>query len=217
MGSSHHELGALEPWIHHYGVAAVGVILILESLGIPLPGESLLVIASVLAGRGDLSFPGLLVSAWAGSVIGDNIGYLIGRMLGHRLVYRYGAKVGLTAERLRRVEAVFARYGPVTVAFARFFNVLRQLNGVVAGTVQMEWRRFIAFNALGAALWVLVWTMAGFYLSRHGARIDALLHKLGFLGVAIAAVALLLILAYHFGWRMFTRRRADMAAKSTDP
>src|SRR5271163_1029248 len=100
-------LGALEPWIHHYGVAAVGVILILESLGIPLPGESLLVIASVLAGRGDLSFPGLLVSAWAGSVIGDNIGYLIGRMLGHRLVYRYGAKVGLTAERLRRVEGVF--------------------------------------------------------------------------------------------------------------
>jgi membrane protein DedA with SNARE-associated domain len=217
MAGFHHELGALEPWIHHYGVAAVGAILILESLGLPLPGESLLVIAAILAGRGDLSFPGLLISAWAGSVIGDNIGYLIGRMLGHRLVYRYGAKIGLTAERLRRVEGVFARYGPVTVAFARFFNVLRQLNGVVAGTVHMEWRRFIAFNALGGALWVLAWTMGGFYLSRHGARIDEALHKLGFLGAAFAAVALGLILAYLFGRRVVARRRADMAGKAVDP
>jgi membrane protein DedA with SNARE-associated domain len=212
-----HELGTLEPWIHHYGVAAVCVILVLESLGLPLPGESLLIVAAILAGRGDISFPGLVVSAWAGSVIGDNIGYLIGRMLGHRLVYRYGAKIGLTAERLRRVEAVFARYGPVTVAFARFFSVLRQLNGVVAGTVQMDWRRFIAFNALGAALWVLAWTMAGFYLSRHGARIDELLHKLGYLGGAFAAVALILILAYLFGRRLFTRWRGDSTGKPKVP
>jgi membrane protein DedA with SNARE-associated domain len=212
-----HELGTLEPWIHHYGVAAVCVILVLESLGLPLPGESLLIVAAILAGRGDISFPGLVVSAWAGSVIGDNIGYLIGRMLGHHLVYRYGAKIGLTAERLRRVEAVFARYGPVTVAFARFFSVLRQLNGVVAGTVQMDWRRFIAFNALGAALWVLAWTMAGFYLSRHGARIDELLHKLGYLGGAFAAVALILILAYLFGRRLFTRWRGDSTGKPKVP
>ena len=71
-----HELGALEPWLHHYGVAAIFVILVLESLGLPLPGESLLILTAVLAGRGDISVPGLLVSAWAGAVIGDNIGYL---------------------------------------------------------------------------------------------------------------------------------------------
>jgi membrane protein DedA with SNARE-associated domain len=213
MVDFHHELGTLEPWIQHYGVAAVFVILTLESLGIPLPGESLLVIAAILAERGDISFPGLLVAAWAGSVIGDNIGYLIGRMLGRRLILRYGAKIGLTTERLRRVEAVFARYGPVTVAFARFFNVLRQLNGVVAGIVQMEWRRFMAFNALGGALWVLAWTMAGFYLGRHGARIDVLLHKLGYLGAGFAAIALLLILTYFCGRRVFARLRGDHAGK----
>jgi membrane protein DedA with SNARE-associated domain len=216
MADFHHELGALEPWIHHYGVAAVGVILVFESLGLPLPGESLLVIAAILAGRGDISFPGLLVSAWAGSVMGDNIGYLIGRILGYRLVYRYGTKIGLTAERLRRVEAVFARYGPVTVAFARFFAVLRQLNGVVAGTVHMDWRRFMAFNALGGALWVLAWTMAGFYLSRHGERIDLLLHKLGYLGAAFAAVGLMLILAYLFGRRLFTGHAGDSPGKPKD-
>jgi membrane protein DedA with SNARE-associated domain len=211
-----HELGTLEPWIHHYGVAAVFVILTLESLGIPLPGESLLVIAAILAQRGDISFPGLLIAAWAGSVIGDNIGYLVGRMLGRRLILRYGAKIGLTAERLHRVEAAFARYGPVTVAFARFFAVLRQLNGVVAGTVQMDWRRFMAFNALGGALWVLAWTMAGFYLSRHGARIDVLLHKLGYLGAGFAAIALLLVLTWFFGRRVFARLRGDRTGKPED-
>lgn len=211
-----HELGALEPWLHHYGVAAVFVILVFELLGIPLPGELLLIVAAVLAGHGDISYPGLLVAAWAGSVIGDNIGYLIGRMLGHRLVWRYGAKIGLTAERLRWVEAVFARYGPVTVAFARFFNVLRQLNGVVAGTVKMDWRRFLAFNALGGALWVLAWTVAGFYLSRHEARVAVLLHGLGFLGAAFAAIALIAILAYVFGRCVLRRLRGDMAGKTKD-
>jgi membrane protein DedA with SNARE-associated domain len=209
-----HELGTLEPWIHHYGVAAVGVILTLESLGIPLPGESLLIVAAVLAGRGDISFPGLLVSAWAGAVIGDNIGYLIGRMLGHRVIWRYGGKIGLTAERLRKVEAAFAHYGPVTVAFARFFNVLRQLNGVVAGTVQMDWRRFLAFNALGGALWVLAWSMAGFYLGRHGAHIAEVVHKLGYLGAMFAAIALTLILTLVFGRRILARLRGDRAGKT---
>lgn len=202
-----HVLGTLEPWIHHYGVAAVFVILVFESLGVPLPGESLLIVAAILAGRGDLSFPGLLVSAWAGAVIGDNVGYLIGRMLGHSVIWRYGGMIGLTPERLRKVEAVFAHYGPVTVVFARFVNVLRQLNGVVAGTVRMDWRRFLAFNALGGTLWVLAWTMAGFYLGRHGARIAELVHRLGFLASAFAAIALIVILVYVFGHRVFTRSR----------
>ncbi len=209
-----HDLGTLVPWIHHYGVAAVFVILVFESLGIPLPGESLLIVAAILAGRGDISFPGLLISACAGAVLGDNIGYLIGRLLGHRLVWRYGAKIGLTAKRLRKVEAAFVRYGPMTVAFARFFNVLRQLNGIVAGTVKMEWRRFLAFNALGAALWVLVWTMAGFYLGRHGTHIAVVLHKLGFLGAIFAAIALMVILALVFGRRIFAKLRGDMAGKT---
>ena len=82
MAEFGHELAALAPWIHHYGVTAVFVILTLESLGVPLPGESLLVVASMLARRGEISLPGLILSAWAGAVLGDNIGYLGGRVLG---------------------------------------------------------------------------------------------------------------------------------------
>jgi len=198
-------LGALEPWVHQYGVVAVFVILTFESFGAPLPGESLLIAASILAGRGDVSFMSLFFAAWAGAVMGDNIGYLIGRRLGHRLLQHLGGKFGLTAERLARVEAVFARYGPATVGFARFFNVLRQLNGVVAGSLEMPWRRFLLFNALGGALWVLAWTTIGYYLGLHGADIAALLHKLGYVGIVVALIAAIAVLSYVYGKQVRSR------------
>jgi len=214
MAEVGHMLGTLEPWVHQYGVAAVFVILTFESLGMPLPGELLLVVAGVLASRGEISFAFLYISAWAGAVIGDNIGYMIGRMLGHNLLSRYGEKIGLNAARFRKVEAIFAQYGPVTVGFARFLNVLRQLNGVVAGTLEMDWRRFLLFNALGGALWVLVWTMAGYYLGLHEADIVELVHKLGLLGTIVALIALFVILTYACGHRIVVRLRGDKADKT---
>jgi membrane protein DedA with SNARE-associated domain len=184
-----HLLGTLEPWVHEYGVSAVFVILTFESLGAPLPGESVLVVASLLAGRGEIAFIPLLLAAWAGAVMGDNIGYLIGRKLGRRLLLRYGGRFGLTEQRLAKVEDVFARYGPAAVGFARFFNVLRQLNGVVAGSLDMPWRRFLLFNALGGAVWVLAWTLIGYYAGAHGADMAALLHRLGYAGIVVALAA----------------------------
>jgi membrane protein DedA with SNARE-associated domain len=193
-----HLLGNLEPLVHEYGAAAVMVILTFESLGLPLPGESLLIFASVLAGRGELSLPPLMLSAWAGAVLGDNIGYLIGRRLGRTIVLRYGEKIGISADRLNWVEAFFVRYGPFTVAFARFVNVLRQLNGVVAGMLKMEWRRFLTFNALGGALWVTVWTLAGFYLGAHVSNIGAVAHDLEDAGAILGLGVLIAALVYVF-------------------
>lgn len=194
MTELHYILGTMAPWLHAYGSAAVFVILLFESLGLPLPGESLLVVAAILAGRGDLSFPVLLLSAWGGAVAGDNIGYLIGRTLGHTLLRRYGRKVGIKPERLQKVEAAFARYGAVTVGAARFFSILRQLNGVVAGSLEMHWLKFLFFNALGGAIWVAAWTTAGYYLGKSDAKIEALVHRFGFYGAVVAfAVAGLVI------------------------
>jgi membrane protein DedA with SNARE-associated domain len=193
-----HLLGNLEPFVHEYGAAAVMVILTLESLGLPLPGESLLILASVLAGRGELSLPLLMLAAWAGAVMGDNIGYLIGRRLGRILIIRYGAKIGITADRLTQVEAVFGRYGSVTVAFARFVNVLRQLNGVVAGMLKMDWRRFLLFNALGGALWVSAWTLTGFYLGAHVSDIKAVAHDLERAGAILGLGVLIAALVFGF-------------------
>ena len=87
-------------------------------------------------------------------MLGDNVGYIIGRTLGRATISRYGAKIGLTDERMRAVEKIFVRYGAATVMFARFFNILRQLNSIVAGILGMSWWRFLLFNAIGAALWV---------------------------------------------------------------
>ncbi len=207
-------LGTLEPWVHEYGAAAIFLILTLESFGAPLPGESLLIVAAILAGRGELSFPALLCSAWAGAVTGDNIGYLIGRRLGHRLLWRFGGMVGLKSDRLRKVEAIFARYGPLTVGFARFFSVLRQLNGVVAGSLEMDWWRFLVFNALGGALWVIVWTMAGFYLGKHGSDIAAVTHKLGLFGVILILITLTAVLVCVFVYRIIGKSRSDATGKS---
>ncbi len=189
MSEFHHIVGTMAPWLHAYGSAAVFVILLFESLGMPLPGELLLIVAAVLAGRGDISFPVLLLSAWGGAVAGDNIGYVIGRTLGRTLLRRYGGKVGIKPESLQKVEAIFARYGAVAVGAARFFNILRQLNGVVAGALEMHWLKFLVFNALGGAVWVAAWTTAGFYLGKNDTKIEGLVQKLGLYGLVIAALA----------------------------
>jgi membrane protein DedA with SNARE-associated domain len=188
MTEIEHLLASIDPLVRHYGLVVVPLIITLESLGAPLPGESLLIFASVMAEHGNMSFLLLLLFAWIGGIVGDNIGYLIGRRLGRAVLLRYGDKIGFTAQRLDRVEAVFARYGPLTVAFARFFNVLRQLNGVVAGTLKMDWWRFLLFNALGCALWVLTWGLAGFYRGEHVADITRLAHGLGLVGAIIVAI-----------------------------
>ena len=188
-----------EPLIRHYGVLVVTVVLTFESFGAPLPGESLLIVASVLAGRGDISFPALLFFAWLGAVLGDNIGYVIGKMLGRAAILRYGQKIGLTTDRLQKIEEIFTRFGPATVAFARFVNILRQLNGVVAGTLNMDWRRFLIFNALGGALWVLFWGFAGFFLGEHISKISSLARDFGVAGAIVLIATLTVVLLY--AWR----------------
>src|SRR4051812_13258454 len=198
-------IAGLEHFVRDYGVFAVTVILALEALGVPVPGETLLIFASVLAGRGEMSLPALLIFAWVGSVLGDNIGYAIGRSAGRGTIARYGAKIGLTDARFNKVEDIFLRYGAVTVVFARFVNILRQLNGIVAGTMGMSWSRFLICNALGAALWVAVWVFATSYFTDHMSALTAIAHHKSIV-VAILAAGLLL-----FGVRLLIRhlRRAD--------
>ncbi|RAI45660.1 DedA family protein [Rhodoplanes roseus] len=198
-----HVVEALEPLIRAYGAGAVTVIILLESFGAPVPGESLLLFASALAGRGELSLPTLMIGAWVGAVVGDNIGYLIGRFGGRALVLRFGGRIGLNAERLAWVETVFARWGPLTVAGARFVAILRQLNGIVAGTLAMDWRRFVVFNAIGAALWVGVWMTIGYVAGEHA---DVLLAAARRYWAAFTLVAAVIGLVAAIWW--MRRRRA---------
>jgi membrane protein DedA with SNARE-associated domain len=187
-------VAGLESFVRHYGAPAVMPILAIEAVGAPVPGESLLIFASVLAGRGEMSLPSLLIFAWVGSVLGDNLGYLIGRKLGRRTILRFGAKVGLTDERFNGIERVYGRYGSATVLFARFFSILRQLNGIVAGTLEMSWWRFALLDAVGAALWVTVWVFAPAYFSEHLTFIIGLARHTKVVAVFLAVVGLALVL-----------------------
>jgi membrane protein DedA with SNARE-associated domain len=107
---------------------------------------------------------------------------------------RYGAKVGLTDKRFNRIERVYVRYGPATVLFARFFSILRQLNGIVAGMLGMSWWRFVLLDAVGAALWVTVWVFAPAYFSEHLAFMVGLAHHTKFVASFLLAIGLMLAL-----------------------
>jgi membrane protein DedA with SNARE-associated domain len=199
----------IEPFIRDYGIAAVVIILGLESLGLPLPGETVLIFASIWTARGHIALDALILFAWLAAVIGDNIGYLIGRLFGRRLILKHGAKIGLNSDRFKRAELVFHRYGALTVAVARFIAGLRQLNGVVAGILGMDWRKFLFFNALGGAIWVLVWVLGVHYLSRYVADAWMVAHEIGYVGAALAIVVLAAGAIYLF-------RRPSLSAGESD-
>lgn len=154
----------VETYIRQYGLFALFGTLYLESFGAPLPGESALIGASVLASKGDFSVVNVFLVAWLAAVLGDSTGYAIGHFGGRPLLHRYGGYVGLTPERLAYVEDMFRRHGPLIVVGARFVVILRQFNGLVAGSVAMPWSHFLLANICGAALWAGVWSFGPYFL-----------------------------------------------------
>jgi membrane protein DedA with SNARE-associated domain len=189
-------VAGLEGFVRHYGAFAVLLIIAIEAIGAPVPGETLLIFASMLAGRGEMSLPALLIGAWVGSVLGDNLGYLIGRKLGRGVVLRVVSKIGLTDERFKAIEGTYLRHGSGAVLFARFFSILRQLNGIVAGILEMPWWRFALFDALGSALWVMVWVFVPAFFTEHLEVIVALAHHTMVVAGLLVAACLALVLGF---------------------
>jgi len=185
-------LQALAPLLDHWGYAAVAFLLFVEDFGIPAPGETVLIAASVYAGAGRLNIVGVALIALAAAVLGDNTGYAIGRFGGRALVLRYGRYVLLTEARLDKAESFFNRHGGKIVTIARFIEGLRQANGVIAGVTGMRWPRFLAFNVLGAALWVAVWTSVGDLAGNH---ITTIYDAVGRYSLYLLAAAVILVLA----------------------
>jgi membrane protein DedA with SNARE-associated domain len=178
---------ALAPILNRYGYLALGGLVLVEDFGIPVPGETILIAAAVYAGAGQLNVIFVGVLGFLAAVIGDNIGFAIGHYGGRALVLRYGRYVLLTEARLEKAEGFFASHGGKVVTAARFVEGLRQANGIVAGVAKMPWRRFLAFNALGAALWAGMWTSVGYFAGNHLETLYDQLHRYElYLGIAIA-------------------------------
>jgi len=193
----------LAPILVSYGYLAVFGFLFVESFGAPVPGQTMLMAAGVFAGAGKLNVVGVAVLGFIAAVAGDNVGYLIGHFGGRRLVLRYGRYVFVTEKRLNKAEDFFRRNGGKIVGVARFVDGLRQLNGVVAGIVEMPWRRFLAFNALGAVVWVAVWTSVGYFAGGHLGAIYRGFHRYQLIALVVAAVVIVALLARWF-WRRRT-------------
>jgi membrane protein DedA with SNARE-associated domain len=185
----------LDSLLATYGYLAVFVFVGVESLGVPVPGETMLVTAAIYAGTtGRLSIFWVIVASSAGAIVGDNIGYVIGRTGGYRLLKRYGRYIRLDENRLRLGQYLFDKHGSKVVFFGRFVSVLRIFAAFLAGVNRMHWRRFLIFNAAGGIVWSTIYGIAAFLLGKQllqlSGRVDLVLAILG-VAVIIAAIVFL--------------------------
>ncbi len=170
-----------------YGYWAVAVVVGLESMGIPLPGETILVAAAAYAGAThnlDIAF--VVLAAAGGAIVGDSIGFWIGREIGLHLLPRYGYRIGLTEERLKLGQYLFLRHGGKVVFFGRFVAILRTMAAFLAGANQMSWPRFLVFNASGGIVWATVFGVGAYTL---GTSIDRFAGPIGVVLLVAAIVA----------------------------
>ena len=204
-------LHSLEPTLNRYGYLAVAGLVLVEDFGIPVPGETVLIVAAVYAGAGRLNVLLVALVGFCGALLGDNIGFAIGHFGGRPLIERYGRYIFLTPERVDKATGFFERHGGKVIVIARFVEGLRQANGIIAGTSGMHWARFLGFNALGAALWVAVWTSVGYF---SGSHIDTIYSDATRYDSYFAIAVGVLLLAYIA--RRVVRARAARSARG-DP
>jgi membrane protein DedA with SNARE-associated domain len=192
-------LATLQNALDNFGYAAVALFIMIESSGIPFPGETMLLLASFYAAVShQLQIPLVIACAAFGAIIGDNIGYAIGRSGGRAFVVRYGKYVFIKPEHLALAEAYFAKHGNKTVFFGRFIALLRAWAAFLAGVNHMQWRTFLFYNAAGGILWATIYGtlgyIAGHFFHDNFAQVQRLAATLGWLGTGLIVVAVLTVL-----------------------
>ncbi|HKJ95871.1 MAG TPA: DedA family protein [Gammaproteobacteria bacterium] len=194
-------LGLDQTLVHQislYGYWAVLAIVALESMGLPLPGETVLIAAAVFAGTDHhLAISGVITAAAAGAILGDNAGFWIGWAVGYRLLQRYGRYVRLTPARLQLGEYLFLRHGGKIVFFGRFVALLRALAALLAGANRMHWHRFLVFNALGGVVWATLFGMGGYLFGREVHRVAGPVGTVFFAAAVVGLVTGLLFVRHH--------------------
>jgi membrane protein DedA with SNARE-associated domain/membrane-associated phospholipid phosphatase len=195
--------------VESYGYAVVFLFVAIESLGIPLPGETVLVTAAALAALGHLSIWWVIAIAAAGGIIGDAAGYWIGRLGGLALLKRYGRFVHFDEHKLEKVHAFFERHGSKAVFFGRFIALLRTWAALLAGTAEMPYRVFTLYNVLGGITWASLFGTLGYLFGRSLPLLER------YIGQASLAVVLLVALAValSLAWRWFNANRELLAER----
>lgn len=203
---THSILDLLRNAVVQYGYWAVGAALLLENAGVPVPGETILLLACFLAySEHELRLPWIILVGTIAATVGDNLGFALGYYGGRPLLARYQSLFRIQQKTLARGEELFARYGAVTVFFARFVFGMRIIAGPMAGVLRMSWRKFTIFNFLGATLWVTVISGAGYLFGQHWERLARNIKRID----TLAAILLLLVVAFLW-WR--SRRKNSGAS-----
>ena len=179
----------IQPLIAQHGYWVVFLIVMFESAGVPLPGETALVLAAIYAGAtGQLDIFWVIGLAALAAIIGDNMGFWVGRHYGLPLVRRYGHKVGLTDRHIDLGDYLYARHGAKIIFFGRFVAFLRIFAALLAGVHNFDWWRFLFFNALGGIVWALVFGIGGYVFGDAINRVTGPIGMLAVLGVVAGAV-----------------------------
>ena len=193
----------LQDLVANYGYWTVAGVVGLESMGVPLPGETVLIIASIYAGAHDGNIGLVIAAAAAGAIIGDNVGYLVGREFGYRLLLRFGCYLGLTEARVKLGQYLFLKHGTKVVFFGRFVAVLRMLAAFLAGVNRLAWPRFLVANASGGILWATVVGMAAYTFGKGMHKIEG---PFGIISLALAIALGVWMVLY------FRRHEAELQA-----
>jgi membrane protein DedA with SNARE-associated domain len=178
--------------IHDYGLVVVAGVIGLESVGLPVPGESVLILAGIFAGtKHDLNIVSVILTAAAAAIVGQMIGYVIGREFGYWLLLRYGPYLRITEGRIKLGEYLFLRHGGKIIIIARFVPLLRALAGILAGANRMPWRQFMLANVAGALLWSAFFGTAAYIFGRQVERMAGpmvvVIGVAAVIGIALAA------------------------------
>jgi membrane protein DedA with SNARE-associated domain len=187
-------------FIDQYGYIAVALLVAIESMGVPLPGETALITAAAFAATGELSATGVATAAIVGTAVGGTGGYWLGRWRGKALLARYGHWLWLTEARVQRAESYFRRHGMKTVFFGRYVVLLRIIGSVLAGVMHMPFGRFSIVNLAGGAMWAVTFTMLGYLFGENLPR----LHR--HLGEAAVVVTVAVMAAGIIYWTRVRRR-----------
>jgi membrane-associated protein len=178
-------------FLAHYGYWAIFAAILMESAGLPLPGETVLIGASIAASTGhEMNIFSVAVVAIVAAIIGDNLGFAVGRYGGYPVLRRFESTLHISDSSVRRAEDFFHKHGNVSVFFARFVAGLRVVAGPLAGLLKMDWKRFLFFNALGAVTWVTVVTTLGFFF---GHSLEGPLRNAGWVVAAVVVAAVVVL------------------------
>jgi membrane protein DedA with SNARE-associated domain len=183
----------LEALIETIGYPAVFFLVMGECMGVPMPGETALLIAAAAAGTGKMfSIGWVILAASGGAIVGDTLGYWIGRRGGRALVLRLTGKLRIQTEHLEKAERFFDRHGGKAVFFGRSVSYLRVLTALLAGVSRMRYARFLVFNALGGIAWAAVFGCAGFYFGKNLGFLEERIHEIAWGLLLIGGIGALL-------------------------